>query len=80
MAAEERNVHGAIAAIREDVAALRGGQEHLAAQLDLTRRELREDIRDLRALVVAIQRSQLSFAAATTAGLLGVVATLILKL
>ena len=87
MAAEERSVYREIAGLREDNAALREGQaalreglEHLAAQLDLTRRELREDIRDLRAHVVAIQNGQFAFATATTAGLLGVIATLILKL
>jgi hypothetical protein len=58
-------------------AALEQGQAHLAAELDRTRRELREDIRDLRTQVGAVQNGQFVFAGATVAGLLGVIATLI---
>ena len=63
--------------MQRDLAALREGQAHLAAELDRTRRELREDIRDVRAQVAAVQNGQLVFAGATVAGLLGVIATLI---
>jgi hypothetical protein len=80
MAAEERSIHQEIAALREGQAALREGQEHIVSQLELTRRELREDLRDVRAHVVAVQNGQLAFATATVAGLLGVTATLIVKL
>lgn len=75
------------AALREGLAELRGGQNtlregqlHLADELDLLRREVREDIRDVRAQVAAVQNGQLVFAAATVAGLLGVIATLIVEL
>jgi hypothetical protein len=80
MAAEERSIYEEIAALREGLAAVREGQEHIASQLDLTRRELRKDIRDVRAHVVAIQNGQFAFATATVAGLLGVFATLLVKL
>lgn len=55
------------------------GQDHLVRQLELIRRELRDDIRDLRTEVVAIRNGQLAFSAAVVAGFLGVVATLLLK-
>jgi hypothetical protein len=92
MAAEEVGIQ--LSALREGQAALREGQValqgglaalresqiHLAGQLDLLRREVREDIRDVRAQVAAVQNGQLVFAAATVAGLLGVIATLIVEL
>jgi hypothetical protein len=77
MAAEEWSMQRDLAALREGQAALERGQAHLAAELDRTRRELREDIRDLRAQVGTVQNGQLVFAGATVAGLLGVIATLI---
>jgi hypothetical protein len=80
MAAEERSIYQEIVALRDGQAALREGQEHIVSQLELTRRELREDIRDVRAHVVAVQNGQFAFATATVAGLLGVIATLIVKL
>jgi hypothetical protein len=64
----------------EGQAHLREGQAHLAEQLDLLRGETREDFRDLRAQIAAVQQGQLAFAAATVAGLLGVIATLIVQL
>ncbi len=91
MAAEEWSIQGELAALREGQAVLEKGQAtlekgqatlekgqaHLAAELDRSRRELREDIRDLRIQVAAVQNGQLVFAGATVAGLLGVIATLI---
>ena len=77
MAAEEWSIQRDLAALREGQAALEKGQAHLAAELDRARRELREDIRDLRAQVATVQNGQFVFAGATVAGLLGVIATLI---
>jgi hypothetical protein len=77
MAAEEWSIKRDLAALREGQAVLEKGQAHLAAELDRTRRELREDIRDLRTQVAAVQNGQFVFAGATVAGLLGVIATLI---
>jgi hypothetical protein len=65
--------------IQRELAALREGQDYLIRQLELIRRELREDIRDLRTEVVAIRNGQFAFAAAVVAGLLGVIATLLFK-
>jgi hypothetical protein len=77
VAAEEMSMQRELAALRQDVGQLRDGQAHLAAELERTRRELREDIRDLCGQVAAVQNGQLLFAGATVAGLLGVIATLI---
>jgi hypothetical protein len=84
MAAEEWSIQRDLAALREGQAvlekgqaALEKGQAHLAAELDRTRRVLREDSRDLRTQVAAVQNGQFVFAGATVAGLLGVIATLI---
>jgi len=76
VAAEELSIH-------RELAALRGGQVRLEEGLArLTDRvgELRDDIRDLRAEVVGVRNSQLMFATAMVAGLLGVIATLIVQL
>jgi hypothetical protein len=59
------------------VAALEQGQPQLAAELVRTRREVREDIRDLRMQVGVLQNGLFILAGATVAGLLGVIATLI---
>jgi hypothetical protein len=77
MAAEGWSIQRELAALREGQAALEKGQAHLVAELDRTRRELREDIRDLRTQVTTVQNGQFVFAGATVAGLLGVIATLI---
>jgi hypothetical protein len=80
MAAEDRGLYQEIAALKESMAGLREGQEHIVSQLELTGSDLREDIREGSHARVAIQNGQFAFATATVAGLLGVIATLILKL